>query len=458
MRDFRAPTRRLVAAATLAGALAVSVGGAPSSASALTTIGEWQTIAPGGSQLGLGVDNGGNLLSFAQPGQLNFYDRSQLLTAMAGVPSSGASRKLAIVSADGRNVAGIAVAASGTIYFDTGSSGTIWSLAPARHTLAGLSLESVPTSGFTGMALSSDQRYLYVANQRTGKVYRITLATQQVAIVFDSAGDSLQQVAMDLVGNLDVVGLSGAVYSVSAGSLAAVATATLGRGATVIAYLGAHANPGGLAIDGANNVYVSTCDVTSSPHTAIGVITDAASSRARTIGAPATGANGGIVTIADTKSEPSFSCIEPLAISDGVLYAGDWRNSKIWGLPLRDLGRLVNHAPAASGRVQITRTSSTLLATWSATSGAFDYVCTLMNSAVVPTTIRETTVSTACWFGGLTSSERFGVRVVANGATSAVVGYAPAPTMITIRCTRGSVVRRVQSYAPRCPSGYVRVR
>ena len=76
MRHVRAATRTLVAAATLVGALVVAVG-APSAASGdLTTIGEWQTIAPGGAQLGLALDNGGNLLSFAEPGQLDLYARN----------------------------------------------------------------------------------------------------------------------------------------------------------------------------------------------------------------------------------------------------------------------------------------------------------------------------------------------------------------------------------------------
>ncbi len=458
MRHLRAATRTIVAAATLAGA-AVALASTSSAASGyLTSIGEWQTIAPSGNALGLAVDNGGNLLSFAQPGQLDLYARSALSTAMAGVPSSGPTRKLAIVNADVRSVAGIAVTDSGTIFFDTGSSSTIWVLVPSTHTLTGLALSSAPTTGFSGLALSADQRYLYAANQRTAKVYRINLSSMQVTTAFDAAGDSLQGMALDVVGNLDVVGQSGAVYSVAASALAAGVTATLGRGATVIAYLGAHANPAGLAVDGASNVYVSSCSSSSMPHLAIGVITSAAAAHARAIGAPATSGNGGLVTIASTRAEPSFTCIEPLTVADGVLYAGDWHNAKIWGLPLRDLGRLVNRAPSAARRVQLTRTATTLLATWPSVPNAIDYVCTLMASAAVPTSFRETTVSTACWFGGLTTTQRFGVRVVANGASSEVVGYAPAPPMATITCSRGTTIRRVESYAPRCPAGYSRVR
>jgi len=154
--------------------------------------------------------------------------------------------------------------------------------------------------------------------------------------------------AIDLAGNLDVVGMSGAVYFIPGSSLANTGTvATKGHGATVIAYLGPHTASGALTIDGADNVYVSSCSASSAPHPAISVITSGASATARSHGVPATVANGGVVPIADTWSEPSFGCIEALAVSDGILYAGDWRNSKIWGLPLSDLGTLVRLAPAA---------------------------------------------------------------------------------------------------------------
>ncbi len=455
----RVVTRTFVVFATLATLTmgAKSAVGA-NSPSHRTTINEWQTISPGGREIGLGVDNAGNLLSLSTPGQLSLYVKSQLDTAMAGVPASSAWRKLASVSASKREAAGIVVATNGTIFFDTGSSDTIWMLSPSRHTPTALEIASNTLTRFTGLELSPDQRFLYAADRRTGLVYRINLSTMQVTVVFDSSGDQLQEMAMDLAGNLDVVGLSGAVYSISAGALAGNEASTTGHGATVIGYLGPHASPGGLTIDGGDNVYVSTCETSSSPHPSISVITNSAALTAHSRGVPASVANGGVVPIADTWAEPSFGCIESLAVADGVLYAGDWRNSKIWGLPLSDLGKLVRIAPAASGLVQLTRTASTLLAMWPAVPGAFDYVCTLMDSETIPSSIRETTASNACWFGGLTPMQRFGVRVIANGASSDVVGYAPAPPMAVITCSRGTTIRRVESYAPRCPAGYSRVR
>ncbi len=462
MRHYRVVARTLVIAASIVSVLVATAGVLPVGASGhLTTINDWQTIAPGGREKGLGVDNVGNLLSFSLSGQLSLYSKLQLATAMAGVPLSSASRRLATVDSLGRGAAGIVVASDGTIYFDTGASNTIWELVTNWREPRALPLASNSLTRFTGLELSNDERFLYAADQRLGRVYRINLSTMQVAVVFDSNGDQLEQMAMDLAGNLDVVGLSGAVYSIAAGALAKLTVGTVltkGHGATVIAYLGEKSYPSGLTIDGADNVYVSTCAATSSPHPAISVITESASSTARAHGIPATVINGGVVPIADTWSEPSFGCIDALAVADGILYAGDWRNAKIWGLPLRDLGKLVSLAPAATGDVQLTRTASTLLATWSAVPNAIDYVCTLMDSATVSSSIRETTISNACWFGGLSVTQRVGVRVVANGASSEVVGYAPPPDMTTITCTRGSITRRVQSYAPRCPAGYSRVR
>ncbi len=305
------------------------------------------------------------------------------------------------------------------------------------------------------MVLSPEERSLYVADDRTGKVYRVSLSDLEVTVVFKSPGDRLQSLVMDSAGNLDVTGLSGAVYSISAASLATTgAIAQVGHGATELANLGPRLSANGLAVDARDNLYVSTCVALASPHPAISVITHAAAVASAVRGTPATVGNGGVAPIADTVAEPSFQCIEPLQVTAGVLYAGDWLNSKIWGLPLRDLGALVD-LPASSGPVQLTRTSSTLLATWSARPNAIDYVCTLMSGETRPTSIRETTVSTGCWFGGLTPTERFGVRVVAYGASTSDVGYAPAPRMPVLTCRRGSLVRRVQSYAPRCPSGYV---
>lgn len=349
----------------------------------------------------------------------------------------------------------MATSTSGVTYFDTGSSSTIWTWQGSTHTLRSLPFPSNPMVSATGMALSPEQRSLYIADDRTGKVYRVTLSTLQVSVVFKSPGDRLQSLVMDNSGNLDVTGLSGAVYSISAASLADEgAVAEVGHGATEVANLGPKLSANGLAVDARDNLYVSTCVGISSPHPAISVITHAATLATMIRRTPATVGNGGVVPIADTMAEPSFQCIEPLQVSAGVLYAGDWLNSKIWGLPLRDLGALVD-LPSSSGPVQLTRTSTTLLATWSAHANAIDYVCTLMQGETRPTSIRETTVSTGCWFGGLTPTERFGVRVVAYGSSTSVVGYAGAPRMPVLTCRRGSLVRRVQSYAPRCPSGYV---
>ena len=429
--------------------------GSASSNTVTTNIGEWQTVASNGRELGLSVDRTGNLLGFSQPGQLDVYTRAQLVTAMAGVPVAGPAQRLVFRVSRGRQIVGIATSTSGVTYFDTGSSSTIWTWEGVTHTLRSLPFPSNPMISASGIVLSPGQHSLYVADDRSGKVYRVSLGNLQVTVVFKSPGDRLESLVMDQAGNLDVTGLSGVVYSISAASLESSGTvAQVGHGAAEIAKLGTRLSANGLAVDAKNNLYVSTCVRLSAPHPAISVITHTATVVAMARRTPATVRNGGVVPIADTRAEPSFQCIEPLDVSAGVLYAGDWLNSKIWGLPLRDLGSLVD-SPTSSGPVQLTRTASTLLATWSARPNAIDYVCTLMRGESMPTSIRETTISTGCWFGGLTPTERFGVRVVAYGSSTSVVGYAPAPPMSVLTCRRGSLVRRVQSYAPRCPSGYV---
>ena len=82
--------------------------------------------------------------------------------------------------------------------------------------------------------------------------------------------------------------------------------------------------------------------------------------------------------------------------------------------------------------------SGTLSATWTASSTASSYTCTLLDGTNSPTSSVVTTSTTSCSFSGLSGTDTFGVSVVAtNGSASstAVVAYAATSTTTTTTTT-----------------------
>ncbi len=451
--------RRSFSVVAVVALVTVTLSGPVSAGSYVTTLGQWITIANEGSMMGLAVAPSGNLLSYSTSNNLYSFSPAQLSAAMNGSPVNPLPSPLASESNHVGWVAGIAVTSGGTIYFNAGGGNTIWQINPTTHAVTPLAIPSNPFSDVSGMLLSTDQSTLYVADQTAGRIYQLNLATLQTRLVFESNTSqySLEQMVMDASGNLFVSDLNGYIYEIAAPYLSGVgAPATVGSGASVVAQYagGANDSPNGLAIDPSGNLFVATC---SNSAAEIGVVTHSTVTGAVATGAAATIANGGIVPIANATNEPSFGCMQPLAVSNGVLYAGDWNNEKVWGLPLSALGTLISSAPIAPAAVTLTRTSTSLSATWHPSAGAVSYTCTLMYGFNEPSSFKITSSTTSCWFGGLSPSTSFGLRVVANGVggtSPSVVGFAAAPPMSTITCVRGHAVRHVRAYDPRCPAGF----
>ena len=172
------------------------------------------------------------------------------------------------------------------------------------------------------------------------------------------------------------------------------------------------------------------------------------------------------ITPAGAQSVYSTAFSQPysLAMGPAGLYVLDLATNSVY---------LINGAPSAATNVQTSRTSGSITVSWTPSSGATSYTCTLMTGFNVPTSFKVYSTSPQCVFNGLDPSTPYGVQVVVNGGStnsSPVIGFAnipPVPTTTTtvhhlipakrtITCVKGSLVKHIRAVNPRCPVGYQR--
>ena len=200
--------------------------------------------------------------------------------------------------------------------------------------------------------------------------------------------------------------------------------------------------PEGVAVDGANNVYV------------------AAESNSTIYEYPAGGPRTDIGGIS--------GCPEALAVDGSTLYAYDeCYSGNALGTytvtPLSYAGAPVVQLNVQSALVaQQSSFSQGITASWYGVPGALSYTCTLMYGFSLPSTFKVTTPTTSCYFGNLSLNSQYGIQVVANfgSATSpAVMMFAPAvkTPSSSIVCARGHARKRVTGINPTCPVGYHKV-
>ncbi len=451
MRSGARVSAVLVLLGSLAGVAAQS--GATSTLVAVSSNADWHTVAPmGGRMMGLAGDANGNLLSFDTSKNLLQFPASALSGAIDTNAPVSLSSIVTLASSSlstGSWIAGIVPLADGTTLFNTGRANEIDLVtAPGVVTTA-------YANGWLdqpqGMTLDPSATALYVANTAAHTVVRVP----RVGGAFDWAGATTvmsglnypTQVRVDANGNLYVADLDNqAIYEMSASAIAGVVAggpaATPSGGLVVLASGGDLNGVNGLAIDASGNVYFSLYygETLSNGGTfTIGEVPATWSTSQ-----PATIANGGIIDIADTSSSPSVDQgLQPVAIVNGVLYAGSWSNDVIYGYRL-------NVSPRVSN-LSVTLGGGNLMASWSP-SGAQSYTCTLLYGFNAPSKFTVTTSASNCVFYNV-GNMPYGVRVSVTGSSSSTTAW--ATPLRTIQCVRGSVHRTVTGLNPRCPAGFV---
>lgn len=114
--------------------------------------------------------------------------------------------------------------------------------------------------------------------------------------------------------------------------------------------------------------------------------------------------------------------------------------------------------PPAPTQLTVTSKGTSISGTWTASTGATSYTCTLLYGYNNPSSFSTTTSSTTCTFAGLSIAQHYGMSVVANAngtSSSPVSGFAPFVAPTTIQCVRkGHPTVSEYGVDPTCPAGY----
>jgi hypothetical protein len=173
---------------------------------------------------------------------------------------------------------------------------------------------------------------------------------------------------------------------------------------------------------------------------------------------------GGVQNVAPEDEFSSVSCEPATCVAAGQFFNANGN--------LQAMTQLILPA-SSSGAVTnlfVTQIGTKLSASWSASTDATNYTCTLLYGFTTPSTFTSTVTGTSCSFTGLSATTPYGVAVVANGpggssdsvsafgtpspTTTTTIHTTPRPVVRTIVCVHEKKIKRVRGVHPRCPAGY----
>ena len=110
---------------------------------------------------------------------------------------------------------------------------------------------------------------------------------------------------------------------------------------------------------------------------------------------------------------------------------------------------------AVTGRVSdlaLSRTVTTLTATWQAGSSSAPFVCTLLYGYHDPSNFTVRTTGTQCSFYDLSPGISYGVAVAGDAGAGPSLSAFAGPVRSTITCRLGTHVRHITAVNPHCPA------
>jgi hypothetical protein len=456
---FLGRASRLVTVSALLASIVVSVASTSASASTLTSSADWHVIATmGNSMTGLAGDANGNLLTFDMTNTLSEFPAASLGAAVLGAPVAPAAVQTLVhfnPGPAGDWIAGIVPLANGTTLFDNGLVNAVY-LESAPGVYSDVATAATWLNRPEGLALDATGA-LYVVNSGfNGTLYRVPplgggFDWAHAVQVMGGIGPA-NQVQVDSHGDVFVASESAsAIYELPASTLAAIlggaSFATPSSGLVTVASGTQISGVNGLAFDTQGNLYFSVYDasgtLSNGGQLTVGEVPASWLSTPQT----ATVNNGGILVVADTVDTPYVDRgLQPLAVVNGVLYAGSFDSNQIYAY------RLGTHAtPVTNLSVRVV--GGNLVATWSG-NATTSYTCTLLYGFGAPSSFTVTSRLNSCVFYNV-GNTALGVRVMASGANGTSTAVSAFASMTTIKCVRGRTIRYVTAYSPRCPAGFI---
>ena len=304
---------------------------------------------------------------------------------------------------------------------------------------------------------------LFVADWSPGAIYEVTPAGVVTTLFQGSRYQYIYGMAVDGAGNLYTSTCYGTIIRTTpSGNYSTFAT---GAGGCGLAF-----GPNGTlySSDGSSTVYAVSPQGAVSPLASnllepYGLAYDTASGLLYVAQYSAGASDAAVVAVSANGAETPVVAQSALPPSGGYTYS----NFTIGTVALDPSGNLWlgdwNYlqwfkvtgvaAPLASpAPTHLVSTRSATSMTVSWQGGSAPYTCTLLYGFGAPSTFTVRTSSSNCTFYGLDPATSFGVRVTSYQGASATIFSNPVRTTIT--CVRSGHIRHVSGFDPRCPSGW----